>query len=295
MARLFFGLIDKKALKLNKKIEFMSKLKKICSKVVVPQNEKSKENKYPNKIWTMWLQGYDKAPDIVKLCIDSIIKYSGNREVIILDKNNLSEYVSLPQFIVDKYNAGIISNALYSDIIRTYLLYYYGGTWIDSTIYCTDSLDGLLSNELLFFQSLRGRNGDVQLTSISSWFIHSKNPSNYLLKKMLYCFYNFFEQNHKSKYYFLYYIIHQVLIDTDEECKKIWQDIPFYLNANVQLLLNEFVLEKEPRVDYIKNLSPIHKLTYKDIYMSKPLNQQYLYNVILQDFNNNIVENKNEN
>ena len=241
MARFFCGLIEKKAYTLNRKIKFMSKLKKICRKVVVPKNENSQENKYPDKIWIMWLQGYEKAPNIVKLCIDSIIKYAGSHEVIILNKNNLSQYVILPQFIVDKYNVGQIPDAIYSDIIRLYLLNEYGGTWIDSTIYCTDSFEELLKHNLLFFQSLRGRTGDIQLTSISNWFIRSKKPHNYLIRKLLYSLYEWYKHNNKSEYYFLFYIMHQVIIETDEECKKIWQEVPFYLNANVQMLLNEFV------------------------------------------------------
>lgn len=93
---------------------------------------------YKNIIWTMWYQGYDNAPKIVRDAIDSKRRYSGNHKVVVLDKNNLDNYVFIPDTIKRKVELNIISLAHLSDYVRVELLRKYGGLWIDSTIFLVD-------------------------------------------------------------------------------------------------------------------------------------------------------------
>lgn len=92
-------------------------------------------------IWILWWQGYDNAPEIVKMCIDSVIRNKGNHEVILLDENNLKEYVQIDEMVYQKKNKGIIGMALFSDIIRLSLLSAYGGIWCDATLFLTRPFD----------------------------------------------------------------------------------------------------------------------------------------------------------
>lgn len=85
-------------------------------------------------VWVLWLQGYDNAPPIVKKCIDSI-KRGTTHPVNLLTLDNLSDYITLPEYINEKYKKGIITHAQMSDIIRMTLLAEYGGLWIDATVY----------------------------------------------------------------------------------------------------------------------------------------------------------------
>ena len=62
------------------------------------------------KIWTMWQQGEDKAPALIKSCFKSIRKHC-KQELIVLDDNNFEQYVNLPREIVEKYRAGKIRRA----------------------------------------------------------------------------------------------------------------------------------------------------------------------------------------
>lgn len=91
-------------------------------------------------VWFMWLQGEADMPDIVRLCYRSAIKYCGEGKVILLTKENLNDYVTLPPIIMSKYNAGKISSTHLSDIIRVCLLAIYGGGWMDSTVLLTKVL-----------------------------------------------------------------------------------------------------------------------------------------------------------
>lgn len=90
-------------------------------------------------VWVCWMQGYDKSPKIVKKCIDSI-KKSTLHPVYIVTEDNLDTYYVFPDYIMDKYKNGIISNAQFSDILRMTLLSEYGGLWIDATIYVPNKL-----------------------------------------------------------------------------------------------------------------------------------------------------------
>ena len=87
------------------------------------------------KIRVLWRQWIDKAPEIVKICIDSIRRNSSWYEVVFLDKNNLEVYVQLPKFIIDKVDNKEISLTHLSDIIRMYLLKEYWWIWCDATMF----------------------------------------------------------------------------------------------------------------------------------------------------------------
>ena len=90
-------------------------------------------------VWVSWMQGYDKAPDIVKKCIDSI-KASTKHPVYIVTSENLNEYADIPDYISEKYASGIITNAQFSDILRMSLLSKHGGIWIDATVFAPKKL-----------------------------------------------------------------------------------------------------------------------------------------------------------
>lgn len=90
-------------------------------------------------IWVCWMQGYDNAPIIVKKCIDSI-KISTNHPVNIITKDKIDTFIHLPDYIMEKYNKQIITNAQFSDILRMCLLSQYGGLWIDATIFIPGKL-----------------------------------------------------------------------------------------------------------------------------------------------------------
>ena len=99
--------------------------------------------------WTLWLQGIDKAPEIVKLCVHSFNNIKG-RDLIFLNEANISEYVNIPDAILDKYHSGVISATAFSEIVRLEILATYGGLWLDSTIFIPSGLKYEFS-ELSFF------------------------------------------------------------------------------------------------------------------------------------------------
>ncbi len=91
-------------------------------------------------VWIFWYQGLDYMPDIVKMCYKSVCNNSDGRPIHLLTKDNLADYIELPDYIMTKVEHGCVTLTHLSDIIRVSLLYRYGGHWVDSTIFTTSPL-----------------------------------------------------------------------------------------------------------------------------------------------------------
>lgn len=98
------------------------------------------DSPYREKVWACWWQGEQNAPEIAKACLKSIRQAANGHEVIVLDDTNYRQYANLPDWIVDKYNRGVISRTQFSDVLRFALLAEHGGIWLDSTIFCSAQL-----------------------------------------------------------------------------------------------------------------------------------------------------------
>ena len=59
------------------------------------------------KIFTLWLQGEYNAPPLVKACFRNIRK-NCKQELIVLDENNIFDYITLPKEIIKKRKEGKI-------------------------------------------------------------------------------------------------------------------------------------------------------------------------------------------
>ena len=108
------------------------------------------------KIWTIWLQGEDKAPPLVQACFRSVRK-NCTQELVVLDEDSLRKYITLPDVIWEKRKQGKIKNAHFADICRVELLYEYGGIWLDSTGFATAPIPDWIIKED-FFVYLAGQN-----------------------------------------------------------------------------------------------------------------------------------------
>lgn len=104
-------------------------------------------------IWVLWFQGENKMPDIVKLCYRNIQKYCNGRKVILLTKDNIAKYLQISKDIYEKVEKGHMGYANFSDLIRVSLLYKYGGTWIDATVFVKSPIDNSSLNKI--FDSIK--------------------------------------------------------------------------------------------------------------------------------------------
>lgn len=92
------------------------------------------------KVYTFWFQNLENAPAIVKKCIaiNAEILKKQNIEFVILDKDNMSKYIELPNEILSLVDEGYIDLLQLSVFVRLKVLLEYGGLWIDSTVLLND-------------------------------------------------------------------------------------------------------------------------------------------------------------
>jgi mannosyltransferase OCH1-like enzyme len=210
-------------------------------------------------IWTCWLQGIENAPVLVKKCIESMRQYANGYKVEVIDLNNVSQFVQLPDLVVSKYKAGIIPHAHFSDMIRLALLEKYGGVWIDSTILMTDVLpDYILDANLFAF-----RGSGIGHVRIYNPFLAAK-PHHPIIQSMLLLLYAYWKEKNKLVSYSIFHLFFSIAIEQSHLNQSLWNDVPnvsgtqmFYLQSQLGRPFDSNVYELATR------LSSLHKLTYK--------------------------------
>ncbi len=228
-----------------------------------------KENRH-NEIWWCWLQGLEHAPDIVLRCYESV-KQLG-RKINVITSENYREYIELPENIVNKWRAGIISNTHISDIIRLELLTTYGGMWVDATVLFTgtDNLD-YLDSDLFVFKNLSSLGTTDSCLSASNWLLSVNKPSHILCdtKAMLY---SYWEQYDETLHYFLFHSLFTIgCLNNKEE----WLLVPAYSRTVPHVLQMELNnVYTISRWNQICRMTNIHKLTYK---FQRPDTKEYLF------------------
>ena len=135
--------------------------------VLEPYTNNYYQGTRPNEkcIWVFWWQGENKAPLIVKKCIDSIRRNAGNMIVKIIDSENYTEYVNVSDHIMMKMQKGIISLTHFSDYYRMALLAKHGGLWIDASLFVKTEIPACIFESPLFTV----RNPGKDQTNISQW------------------------------------------------------------------------------------------------------------------------------
>ena len=210
-------------------------------------------------VWVLWLQGQDRAPEVVRKCINSHEKHLKDRNIHILTEGNYRDYVSFPLWIQEKIDAGIITRTHMSDLLRLELLNKYGGTWIDATVFLSDKpSEYMLESPLFLFQTLKpGLDGHA--TAISSWFMTSQSDSRILMlaRELLY---EYWKNNDRLIDYFLIHYFIQIAIEQyPEEWGRV---VPASNEPPHMLLLSEG--RKDARwIKSVRAQTPVHKLTYK--------------------------------
>lgn len=137
------------------------------------------ENKEPKeRVFTLWFQGEENAPAIVKSCIRSMRRHL-KQELIVLDEKTLFEWISLPEDIISKWKSGKICNANFSDICRLELLYQYGGIWMDATDFVSAPIpDYIMNSDFFLFKT--GEKYGKWFSFIESCFIRAKKDNQLL-------------------------------------------------------------------------------------------------------------------
>lgn len=97
----------------------------------------------PYNIWMYWENDKDnQMPDYISLCIDTVIKNSGDQfKIHLLNEKTIYEY--LPNLRRD-LSQKIPKISMKTDYLRFQLLYHYGGIWLDVDIIVLNGFNDLL-------------------------------------------------------------------------------------------------------------------------------------------------------
>ena len=244
--------------------------------------------RFPKKIWFLWLQGMAAAPVVVKKCYESWVVQNNGWEIIFLDRGNLHIYFDLP--------AITLTDQALSDIIRINLLGQYGGVWVDATCFCNKPLDTWIYNYIGQGFFAFERPGPDRM--ISSWFIAScknsyitsalqsavngywkANPklifyersrwpflAKYLPKHPQQWFEFFYTKILKIHPYFWFHFLFERIYIQDEKMKKCWDATP-KISADIPHRLQNIglfgPLSVEVKDEIDGGISPLYKLVWK--------------------------------
>jgi hypothetical protein len=235
-------------------------------------------------IYIFWLQGFDKAPDIVTWCVQSWKYYNPDWKFVFLDYKNLKQYVNLEEYIPD-INKKEINNTALSDIIRVLLLKKYGGVWTDATTFCNKPLSAwLLPYIKEGFFAFKNPTPDIIL---SSWFLYS-DKNSYMIKTWVKSVLNYYTIHNKPHTYFWVHELFGELYKSDTTFKKKWDKIPIILSQSEKgphYIQKQGLFKKitdEHKIDITNQFTPVYKLTYKTKFpsYSKQKLVYYLFSTI---------------
>lgn len=188
--------------------------------------EKPINNDKGEKIWTMWLQGEDKAPALVKACFRSVRRHC-SQELVVLDEKTIFDYITLPEKIIKKYKSGKIGHAHFADICRVELLYEHGGFWLDSTGFVTAPIPDWIKKQD-FFVFLTGDNyniGGSPYSFMQNCFIRARRGA-YLLAAWRAMILDYWMHENHTFDYFMHQLLFKTLVENDKRAKKYFEEMP---------------------------------------------------------------------
>ncbi len=230
----------------------------VISKYNNKENYRVKSN---NKVWVMWWQGENEAPEIVKDCISRLKEYSEN--VTVITKDNVFDFIDIEDYVLDKLDKNIITKTHLSDIIRMKLLAKYGGYWVDSTIFLTDNILKEIEEKQFYTPKLEEKS-NIRFVSRGRWCGYFIGGNNVKLYKFVSDFFSEYWKNENKliDYLLIDYIIYiayqniediRYMIDNNEiNNKKI-----YILNKIRNKKYNEKFAKK------LLDVNSVHKLNYK--------------------------------
>ena len=238
-------------------------------------------NPISDKVFTCWLQ--DDIPDLVQLCIRSIKKFYP--DLILISEKNADEYISIPDYIWEKYRKGIIPPAKFANYIRVALLSKFGGMWIDSTSFLTSPVPKyILKSDLFFFRNFSFKYDDdpnqiiprAIFSSFSNYFICSKQ-NNYIMRLMKKFFEEYWLENDFVCNYFFFHIYLMLLKKYNKNVDKAFNVMPLGSVQPTKLMQQVLYDNYDSDLyDWLKSSTFLHKLTYKS-HDTKNINPDNFY------------------
>jgi hypothetical protein len=244
-------------------------------------------------IWVCWWDGEESMPDLVKVCYKSIREHAGMHPVKLITRYNYNEYVSIPDFIMEKVNTKIITVTHFSNILRANLLYEYGGIWMDATILTLMDIS-LISMPFFTLKAPAKENNGISMArfaglsdvstpyrynkispKISRWsgFLLAGTKGCVIFEYMREILYAYWKDHNDQIDYVLYDYTIAIGYDNIPEMREMIDNVPcstmekFVLEKNLNTVFSEDIFSEYLSV-------PFHKLSWKEKFTSYTKDQK---------------------
>ena len=167
-------------------------------------------------IWVNWFQGWENAPAIVKLCLETNLRYNGADVAPISWENcPVSLGKEYPGLKLDR-----LSLQAKSDLLRLALLYNYGGCWADATILWFGPLEESAWHDNVVYPRPKWN----QTSGIMAQYFMCSAPGSYYITKLKASVHRYLldRDSKVSNFHFLSYVF--------ERCAKT--DLDFLTDCN---------------------------------------------------------------
>lgn len=175
------------------------------------------------RVFSMWLQGEDKAPALVKACLSSIREYTTG-PVEVLDQDSISNLADIPGYVWDKYRQGKMRPAHFSDICRVQLLRRYGGIWVDSTCLMHAAVPEALASAPLFMFRAE-KDSRFGFTGFQNFFIVSA-PSHPLMEAWADMMLRYWKAENAPVSYFVHQMLMCTLVKNIPQARALFDAMP---------------------------------------------------------------------
>lgn len=227
-------------------------------------------------VWICWWQGFEDAPELVRICRKSIYEHMTPDifQIIEITLDNVNEYVHFPDWIVEKFERGIISMTQLSDMLRMALLYYYGGVWMDATYFVAHPIrrEHILNTEKFYSLHLEHLPWKTDVCD-GLWAEHFlKYEKGALLPRfVLNGFYYYYAKNNENLDYFMADYLIKIAYLNFSEIKEEIDALPLVDDFSYRFV--EYLNEPydEESVCSMLEHADFYKLTYKKEFYKKDL------------------------
>lgn len=234
-------------------------------------------------IWFFWMQGEENMPHIPRLCLQYLRKNANGHPVNVITKNNIKNYVTIPNRIYILWQKGRITTTHFSDILRLALLSQHGGFWADATMLITKPLPEEIFESSLFSIKTQPFGYYVSKCRWTGFCIASKQKGMLVTNAYQFLIDYWSHTNVQIDYFILDYIF-DILYKENKIIQESIDNIP-YTNENLHqinpILCNNY--DKEVFTNLTRN-TYLFKLSWKT-YSNEQLtsNPNNYYNYLLKN------------
>ena len=146
-------------------------------KILAPTQMKKSSLAIPKIIWIYWHSGFNNAPDVVKLAVQSWVKMNKDHDVRLIDDKNIVDHLGFEFNTAFQLSSVRCLLPTKADILRLHLLSRFGGIWVDATTFCLKPLDSWIDKASLTCRLFNFKQKDNITRPIEAWFIAAPQSS----------------------------------------------------------------------------------------------------------------------